>query len=102
MRGLDMSIDWRTVQLFLGSDGVSEVQIDSDNSSKIRCSCNAFSKTSRCKHSKFVRNQIGNNDGHYAIQVPVDISDEYAMMAMSSAESFREFILKYGKVEVID
>ena len=97
-----MDIDWRTVQLFLGDEGVSEVQIDSENSTKVRCSCNAFSKSARCKHARFVKNQIGNNDGHYSIHVPLDISDEYAFTAMSSADAFREFIIKYGKVEVID
>jgi hypothetical protein len=102
MRGTDMDIDWRTVQLFLGDDGVCEVEVDSENSTKVRCSCKAFSKSARCKHSKFVRAKLLDNDGHYAIQIPVDISDEEAFIAMSSNESFREFILKYGKVEVID
>ena len=97
-----MDIDWRTVQLFLGNEGVSEVQIDAENSTKVRCSCSAFSKAARCKHARFVKTQIGNNDGHYSIQVPLDISDEYAITAMSSADAFREFIIKYGKVEVID
>jgi hypothetical protein len=102
MRGLDMEIDWRTVQMFIGDEGISEVQIDAENSTKMRCSCKSFSKAARCKHTKFVRNQTESNDGNYAIQVPVDISDEEAFDAMSSADTFREFILKYGKVEVLD
>lgn len=102
MKGLDMEIDWRTIQLFIGEDGISEVELDAENSTKMRCSCKSFLRSARCKHTKFVKTMMENNDGHYAIQVPVDISDEYALDAMSSAESFREFIIKYGKVEVLD
>jgi len=102
MRGLDMEIDWRTVQMFLGDDGISEVEIDAENSAKMRCSCKSFFKAARCKHTKYVKNQMEDNNGHYAIQVPVDISDEEALDAMSSADTFREFIIKHGKVQVLD
>jgi hypothetical protein len=102
MRGLNMEIDWRTVQLFLDDSGVSEVEIDAEDSTNVRCSCKSFFKSSRCKHIKYVRNEIESNDGNYAIKVPVDIDDDEALEAMSSSETFREFIIKYGKVEVID
>jgi hypothetical protein len=102
MRGLDMEIDWRTVQLFLDDSGVSEVEIDSEDSSKVRCDCKAFFRSARCKHTRYVRAEMLRNDGNYAIKVPMDISDEEALDAMSSSTTFREFILKYGKVEVID
>ena len=97
-----MEIDWRTVQLFLDDSGISEVEIDAEDSTNVKCSCKAFFRSSRCKHTKYVRNEIENNDGNYAIKVPVDIDDDEAMEAMSSSETFREFIIKYGKVEVID
>lgn len=97
-----MDIDWRTIQMFIGEDGVAEVELDAENSSKIRCSCKSFYKSARCKHTKFVKSHMQENDGHYAIQVPVDISDEEALDAMSSSDTFRKFILKYGKVEVLD
>jgi hypothetical protein len=102
MRGLNMEIDWRTVQLFLDDSGVSEVEIDAEDATNVKCSCKYFYKSSRCKHTKYVRNEIENNDGNYAIKVPVDIDDDEALEAMSSSETFREFIIKYGKVEVID
>jgi len=102
MRGLNMEIDWRTVQLFLDDSGVSEVEIDAEDSRNVKCTCKAFYKSSRCKHTKYVRNEIENNDGNYAIKVPVDIDDDEALEAMASSETFREFIIKYGKVEVID
>ena len=97
-----MEIDWRTVQLFLDDSGVSEVEIDAEDSTNVKCNCKVFFRSSRCKHTKYVRNEIENNDGNYAIKVPVDIDDDEALEAMSSSETFREFIIKYGKVEVID
>jgi hypothetical protein len=103
MKDVTMDIDWRTVQLFLDNTtmGVFEVQIDSENNRKVRCTCPAFNNSARCKHVKFVKNSMEQNDGHYSIKIPVEISDEEAFVAMSDSESFREFIIKYGTVEVI-
>ena len=41
------------------------------------------------------------NNGHYTVHIPVEIEEEEADAAMASAESFREFIIKYAKVEVL-
>ena len=102
MKETDMDIDWRTVQFFIDEEGeVAEVQIDNYNHKKIRCTCGLFSKAARCKHTKFVKGRMEDNDGHYAIMVPVDVDEEIAIEAMSSSESFRKFILMYGKVELI-
>jgi hypothetical protein len=43
-----------------------------------------------------------NNNGHYAIQIPVNVDDALAAEAIKTSEGFREFVIKYGKVEVID
>lgn len=98
-----MAIDWRTVQLFLDENtfGVFEVQLDADNNRKIRCDCPSFGNSARCKHTRFVKAKLESNDGHYAIQIPEEISDEEALHAMSDASLFRKFIIKYGKVEVL-
>lgn len=103
MKDVTMDIDWRTVQMFLDETtfGVFEVQIDSDNNRKVRCDCPAFSNSARCKHVKFVKNKMNENDGHYAIKIPVEISDEEAFIAMSDSDSFRDFIIQYGTIEVI-
>ena len=96
-----MDIDWRTVQVFLSEDGISEVQIDVDNSRKVRCNCEAFMRSARCKHAQFVKARMEENDGHYAIRIPEDVPDEEAFEAMGSSEDFRNFLLKYGKIEVL-
>jgi hypothetical protein len=41
------------------------------------------------------------NDGHYAILVPDNIPEELAEQANETAESFRAFVLKYARVEVL-
>jgi hypothetical protein len=88
--------------MFVEEAGVFEVEVDSDNSNRTRCTCSAFKNSSRCKHSKFVRNAMATNNGHYTIQVPVDVDDDDALMAMESAEAFRDFIIKHAKVETIE
>lgn len=99
---LDMGIKWRTIQFILDKEGVHEVEVDYEDASKVRCSCKSFSRVLKCKHSKFVLSSIEENGGQYSIHIPVDIDDETAMEAMTSKDSFRDFILRYGKVEVID
>jgi hypothetical protein len=101
MKEVNMDISWRTVQLFLEEDGVVEVEVDQDNHSKVRCTCAGFLRAARCKHTKYVKNHMAENDGHYSVQIPVDIDDDEAFKAIQSAASFRDFIIKYGKVEVI-
>jgi hypothetical protein len=97
-----MDIQWRTVQIFLDADGVAEVELDSENSSKMRCTCLTFSNAARCKHTKYIRKQLSDNDGHYSILIPEEVDDELALEAMEDPAAFRDFIIRYGKVEVID
>jgi hypothetical protein len=96
-----MDIDWRTVQMFLSEEGIAEVEIDTDNSSKVRCSCPSFQKNARCKHQRKVRATIAENFGHYTVLVPEDVPEEVALTAMSDPQKMREFIIRYGRVEVL-
>jgi hypothetical protein len=41
------------------------------------------------------------NRGHYSILVPNEVSEELAVDASDDAAKFRDFIVKYAKVEVI-
>jgi hypothetical protein len=96
-----MDMNWRTVQFFLSDDGVAEVMVETEDSKKVKCTCAEFSKSAKCKHSRAVRNSMMLNNGHFKIQIPDGIPDEVVFEAMESAETFREFILMYGKIEVI-
>jgi len=97
-----LDIEWRTVQLFLGSEGISEVALATHDTRKARCTCTAFSNSGRCKHIKFVKERLIEGDGNYNIQIPEDVPDEEAAEAMASLEDWREFVMKYGKIETID
>lgn len=101
-KDLSMDIDWRLVQIFIGFDGISEVSIASHDNRKITCSCAVFMTSARCKHSKFVKAKMAESDGNYIVQIPEDIPDEDAVDAMMDAESWRDFVRKYAKVETID
>ena len=91
---------WRTVQVFLSPTGVYEVQMrPGDTNSK--CSCPSYKIRSKCKHTQFIKDRMDENDGHYAILVPDDVDESVAEKANESAEAFREFVLKYARVEVL-
>ena len=94
-------ISWRTVQLFLGDEGVSEVLIDAANAFNAKCTCPSFSKFKKCKHTSFVLEKIEDNHGHYGVQIPDTVDDEEAFEALNDPESFRDFVIKYGKIEVL-
>lgn len=101
MKGTGMDIEWRTVQMFLSEDGVAEVQIDAENSSKVRCSCPAFQKSAKCKHQRRVKQLISEGDGHYTVLIPEEIPEDIALIAMSTPETMRDFIINYARVEVL-
>lgn len=101
MKGVGMSSTWRTVQLFISSQaaGVFEVEIDTE-SKEVRCSCPKWKKTLDCKHVRFVTNRLEEN-GHYSILIPNEVPEELAFEANVDPKKFREFVLKYAKIEVL-
>jgi hypothetical protein len=100
-RKIMSEVNWRTVQMFLGEEGVSEVCIDADNALNIKCTCPSYNKFKKCKHSTFVFNKVSENDGHYGVQIPDTVDDEIAFAALNDESSFRDFVIKYGKIEVL-
>jgi hypothetical protein len=92
--------DWRTVQFFLSARGVFEVEIDLE-SDEVRCNCPGYEARGACKHSRFVVSKAKENDGVYPLKVSSRASDDETKTANNSTELFREFVVKYGKIEVI-
>lgn len=101
MKDVQLVSEWRTVQLFLGEEGIAEVEVDSLRPNSARCSCSRFEAKNKCDHVKRVKEVMSSNNGHYTVHIPVEIEDNEAEEAMLSAEAFRNFIIKYGKVEVL-
>jgi len=92
--------EWQATQIFLSDTGVHEVQINLD-SARLRCDCPGFSSRSYCKHTKFVQKRMLENEGVYPVEVSRAASPEEGNMARNDPESFRKFLFKYGRVEVI-
>lgn len=98
---LTMAVEWRTVQFFIGQEGVSEVELDANDSSKVRCSCSKYALSSRCKHTKFVKDRISKASGEYEVSIPEDVPDEETFEAITSHETWRAYVLRYGEIEVV-
>ena len=94
--------NWRTVQVFLSPTltGIFEVEADVDNG-RVRCNCPTYRSRVACKHTRFVKKRIDENDGHYSVVVPSFIADEDIEKASETPEGFREFVVRWGKVEVL-
>lgn len=102
MKDNTMHQEWRTVQLFLTPDYVAEVQVKAGGSGQVKCNCVAFQKSLRCNHVKHVKKVMKDNEGNYSINIPHEVDEELLELALEDAELFRQFIIDYGKVEVID
>lgn len=102
-----MEKDWRTIQIFLGKNinkddclDIAEVSIHADGPSNIRCTCLVFERIGYCTHTIKVTKRIEKNNGSFGLMVPEHVSDELAFNAFTSAETSREFVIKYGKIEI--
>ncbi len=92
--------EYRTIQLFLSdAPGIYEVSSTKDNKS-FKCNCPGFTARNKCKHVAFVQEKIEDNDGVYPTQISARATKEEAEEATLSNDTFREFLIKYGKIEV--
>jgi len=93
----------KLLQVFLSKNttpgpGVFEVSVDeSDN---LFCNCPGFSSRRTCKHVKFVLTRIEENGGTYPLEISNRATPDDAEAAKYSHIAFRDFIIKYGKIEV--
>ena len=92
--------DWQITQLFLSETGVHEVYVNLD-SKKLKCTCEGFSTRTACKHTRFVSERMKKNNGVYPVQVSNKASESESTLASLDPKMFREFLLKYGKIEAV-
>lgn len=97
-----METQWRTVQLFISAQaaGIFEVEVDTETK-RTRCTCPVWKKTLNCKHTNFVKMRMRKNDGNYSILVADEVSQDLAEEASGDPKKFRDFVVKYAKVEVL-
>lgn len=93
----------RLVQVFLSqaqTPGPSIFEVSTDEHGDLFCTCSGFKGRTTCKHTKFVQARIDSNNGTYPLEISSRATEEEANVAKTSDEKFREFIIKYGKIEV--
>lgn len=94
--------DWRTLQVFLSPRQPAIYEVDLElESQDTRCSCPTFKGRKACRHVKFVKARMDGNGGHYPLLVHENAENENISEVMADPDAFREFIVKYGRVEVL-
>jgi len=91
--------EWRTVQFFLSPRGVFEVDVDLE-SEDVRCTCPGYEARKICKHVRTVVSRAEKNNGVYPLKVSSRAPAHETSTAIGSPETFRDFVIKYGYIEV--
>lgn len=94
----------RLVQVFLSQNktpgpGVYEVSLE-PTSGDLYCNCPGFASRHTCKHLKFVKTRITDNNGNYPLEISSRATQEDADKAKDSNRAFRDFVIKFGRIEV--
>lgn len=92
--------EWRTVQFFLSARGIFEVKIDLA-SDGVECNCPGYLAKEVCKHTRYVVAKAKENNGVYPLKVSTRAPMSGTEAINNSEQLFREFVLKYGKIEVL-
>ncbi len=99
-----MTSEWRVIQVFLPQQdlplAINEVEMET-TTRRLRCNCAAYIKRSTCKHERLVRTRMKQNDGQYPLSLHVNASKHDSAELFKDRDKFREFIIKYGQVEVL-
>ena len=96
--------DVRLIQVFLSSkaglSGPGIFEVSGDEDQNFVCTCPGYKVKRACRHTRFVKDKIKANNGIYPLQVNPDVPESEIKKALASSETFREFLLKHGKIEV--
>lgn len=93
----------KLIQVFLSqtqNPGPGIFEVSGDDSGELFCTCPGFRGRGTCKHSRFVKARMDSNDGNYPLEISSKATEDEAKKAKRSAEDFRAFIIKYGRIEV--
>jgi len=91
---------WQATQLFLSETGVHEVEMNV-SSLKLRCDCKGYGSRNSCKHVRFVKTRMDDNDGIYPTEISNKASKLDAAIASKDPKAFRQLLIDYGKIEVL-
>lgn len=104
MKGGAVDNGLRLVQIFLSQTknpgpGIYEVSIN-NNDDTLHCTCPGYRGRASCKHVRFVQSRIEHNNGTYPLEISDRATSEDAELARTSNKAFREFVVKFGRIEV--
>lgn len=96
-----MAKDWRVVQIFLSPKGagIFEVEMTTD-AAHVRCNCPTFKSRASCRHQRWVQART-DDSGVFPVMVLASAADVDISEHMDDPKAFREFIIKYGRIEVV-
>lgn len=100
MKAANVNDVWQVSQIFLSDTGVHEVSINL-KTSKVRCNCAGYIARSSCKHTRIVNHRMERNGGIYPIEVSSKASRADTSLASKDPLTFRNFLVKYGRIEVV-
>lgn len=81
--------------------GPSIIEVGVTQDKKVVCNCAKFILKNTCRHSRYILSQMDDNGGEYPYGVSSRATKEDKDKAQLSNKNFREFIVKFGTIEVI-
>jgi len=102
MKGYAVS-DTRLVQVFLSpsqTPGPGIFEVSADDAGGIYCTCPGYKGRKTCKHTRFVQARIDSNNGTYPLEISSRATKEDATRAKESNDKFRDFVIRFGRIEV--
>lgn len=103
MKETSVNNNQRLVQVFLSQSqtpGPGVFEVSTNDNGVLSCTCPGFKGRSSCKHTKLVQTRIDTNNGSYPLEILREATLEEANKAKESNEGYRNFIIRYGKIEV--
>jgi hypothetical protein len=93
--------DYRLLQVFLSPTARGIFEVSANALGKLHCTCPGYRVRLRCKHLEYVVERLIRNGGEYSLIVPAGLDADFCAEAMRDPDTFREFVLRYGSVEVL-
>jgi hypothetical protein len=94
----------RLLQVFIThkstNPGPGIFEVSTNASKKLSCTCPGFIAKAECKHADLVGKKIESAGGVYPFDFSEKVTTNDIRLAMESEELFRDFIIKYAKIEV--
>ena len=81
--------------------GPSIVEVSLTDDRRVVCNCLKFEPKQSCRHSRYIKALMDDNKGEYPYGTNSRATPEDIAKSKLSNKNFREFIVKFGSIEVI-